>query len=247
MYNRDACRLSDMQWFDYRLPIRPATDQTPALPSSELHRQIWERWARIHMGNRLRGRAYTGIFSGGYIDSQASGGFAVGKWNHSDGALWFRFPDGDGLFTSAAMASAHFTEVSVATLLEDDNFSRTMKHVGWLLEPLRDASTALNNSLTPLIDLRGVLYVIVSPSSTGAAPQLLSDARLPKLAFSELTSVEQGAVIAAADQHRCACLLCEYYRPRIAKLVEKRALNTARSEQLSTTAKPAKTARAKKS
>ena len=199
------------------------------------------------MGNRLRGRAYAGIMTGGYINSQATGGFAVGKWNHIDGALWFRFPDCDGMFAYAAIACAHFTEVAITTLLEDDNFTRTMKHEGWILQPLRDATTALNESATPLIDLRGVLYVLSAASESGGPPQLLTDSRLPKLSFSELTATEQIAVTTAVEHHRCACLLCEYYRPRIAKLVEKRAQKTAKAEQISATAKPAKTARAKKS
>ncbi len=216
-----------MSWVDYRLPFRPSQDNPPKEAAESLQRTIWDSWARIHMGNRLRGRAYLGIFRGGYIDSQARGGFDTKKWKPDDGALLFRFHDADGLFELAAKACAHFAEVSFATMLAEDHFSLTMKHEGWILEPQRDALTVLSDCATPFMDLRGVLYMLSPGAKPGAPPTLLTDPRLPQLEFATLTIAEKKAVTEAVESRRCACLLCEYYRPRVKKLLEKQVAKAA--------------------
>lgn len=218
-----------MAWIDYRLPFRASQELAPKCSAEELLRLLWERWARSFMGNRLRGRAYYGIFHGGYVDSQAAGGLATKKWKPEDGSLLFRFHDADGLFALQSRACAHFTEVSFATMLEEDHLPLTMKHEGWILESTRDATAALEDCATPLMDLRGVLYLLSPGAKPEDPPALLTDPRLPGLSFAELTSAEQQAVREAVDRRRCACLLCEYYRPRIAKLLEKRAAKAHKS------------------
>ena len=212
-----------MGWIEYRLALRPSPDRPQAHAADELQKIIWDRWARIFMGNRLRGRAYFAIFNGGYIDSQAAGGFAVKKWKFDEGALLFLFHDGDGAFALESRACAHFTEVSYATMLAFDHFSRSMKFEGWILEPPRDATTVLNDCATPFIDLRGALYMISPGAHPGAAPALLNARLRPELAFADLTAAEQSAVLRAIEQRRCACLLCEYYRPRVERELAKRA------------------------
>jgi hypothetical protein len=220
-----------MPFIDYVLGASPDPGSAKHTPAEELQHTIWERWARIHMRNRLRSVAYRGIFDGGYIDSQATGGFAVKQWKYADGAFVFRFHDGDGLFRTSAPASRHFTEVSFATMLSEDHFTRTMHFEGWRFAPTRDATSVLNACQTPFIELRKVLYAVSAAEKQGDPPILVADSRLPQLEFDALTADERAAVTDALSLRRCACQLCEYYRPRVQKLVEKREAKESASAE----------------
>ena len=211
-----------MPFIDYILPASPDAKSEKHTSPDELMPIIWERWARIHMQNRLRHGAYNPVFGGGYIDSQSKGGLAVKQWQYKDGAFVFRFHDGDGLFRTLARASRHFTEVSFTTMLEEDHFSRTIHFEGWHFEPTRNATAVLNDNATPFIELRKGLYMLSAPEKPSDPPHIETDPRMPALTFEALDETERASVTFAVENHRCACQLCEYYRPRVQKLVEKR-------------------------
>jgi hypothetical protein len=192
---------------------------------------LWKRWLRIHMGNRVRRAPYTPIFSGGYIDSQAAGALAVGAWRYADGALRLRFDDSLGTARVHAIASAHFTTLSLALLTLDQNFVLGMRHEGWLIAPHPDPRAVMDDVDTPLIELRGALYVIQGPASS---PSLISPHPTQTLTVEMLTTEERAAVTDAITRRACQCQLCEYYRPRVEKLMATAAKRAAKTGKTAT-------------
>jgi hypothetical protein len=218
-----------MSWLEYRLPFSPDPDHAPTEPAETLPKMLWERWLRPGIGNRVRGRAYQSIIAGGYLDAQATGALSTGRWTADGGVLVFRFHDGDGLFVLQAQAAAHFVEVAWAELLTSDHFGLAMRHEGWRFHAERDAAAVLETSGQPLIELRGTLYLAGPGATPDAPPTLRTDPRLPVLTFALLDATEREAVTRAVVERRCACVLCEYHRPRVAKVLARRAANASKA------------------
>ncbi|MFO0562835.1 MAG: hypothetical protein U0269_32750 [Polyangiales bacterium] len=219
------------------IPIESIETPHERIPEGELAEIVFNRWARIHTRNRVRRAAYDPIFVGGYLDSQAKGALAVGAWGVRDNALRYVFDDALGRARVYAIACAHFMSVSIAVMLLEDNFERSMRFGGWRFSPPFSAMELMNNCDAPLVELRGSLYAITAPASDKAPPTILSPHPLKALTFDQLLEDEQRAVVRAWESRECQCQLCEYYRPRAPKYLAKRDERVAREAKKAADAK----------
>jgi hypothetical protein len=218
-------------------------DAPQHVAAAQLVDDLWNRWLRIHMRNRVRRAAYDPIFPGGYIDSQAKGALATGAWRYVDGAFRLRFDDALGNARVYAVAAAHFATVSLVVLSLEDNFTRSMRFAGWTFDAHPDPMSTMNDVDTPLIELRGALYVIVGPAS---APSLISPHPTQTLEMDALDARERAAVLDAIERRWCQCQLCEYYRPRVPKQLATNAARAARAVEKAAVAEAKAIARAAK-
>lgn len=211
------------------IPVeRLETNPTHDVSAEELADVLYNRWWSIHTRNRVRRLAYDPIFVGGYLRSQAGGALAVKAWGVRDGEFRMVFDDAAGRARVYALACAHFASLSIAVLLLEDNFERSMRFSGWRFSPRRSAMELMNQSDAPLIELRNSLYAITAPEREGATPTIVSPHPTLALTFDALDAEEQARVRRAWESRECQCQLCEYYRPRVPKYVAKNEERAAR-------------------